>query len=701
MARRQTADGRRQTAAESVELCSTEFLLPSAVCCLPSIFDFNKDEKALRQFIYENFIIGKPDITKIRIDKNNFTHVYHRWLETVKPTIAVNWEDAKKKGIIDGDFYLADLLSRENETLKEKLFVLLRSSHYVLDRKIDTSGFFKSKEAWFTDNQRAHAQFWAIYERPPLEEYWDYLIKRRDLLVPQDIRERKGSFFTPRIWVELSQKYIADVLGADWQDEYYVWDCAAGTGNLLTGLTNKYRIWASTIDKADVDVMHDRIENGANLLKDHVFQFDFLNDDFDELPEGLRDIINDEEKRKKLVVYINPPYAEGGNIKQRSGTGANKMGVATLHKTKERYKDILGKASNEVFAQFLVKIYREVDGCKIANFSKLKILQSSNFKKLRHSFRASLKTLFLAPATTFDNVVGKFPIGFFIWDTSKKITFRKKTADIYDKNGYFEGKKTFHCFDKAKLLTLFTKDNGNGNGNGDVMLIGHFEAAAPDFQHQRNVFINNLDQYKKCGGLHVFVSNKNLIKVAISFAVRKVIAADWINDRDQFLYPNDGWKSDREFRCDCLAYTLFNNNIQSKHGINHWIPFTEAEVNARSKFKSNFMTDFITGKIKRTNGDLFSNGKRQKKIIFSPEAKAVFKAGRKLWTYYHSLPKCNVNASLYDIREHFQGRNDKGRMNAKSNDETYNALIADLRSALKILATKIEPKVYEYGFLRK
>jgi hypothetical protein len=40
-------------------------------------------------------------------------------------------------------------------------------------------------------------------------------------------------------------------------------------------------------------------------------------------------------------------------------------------------------------------------------------------------------------------------------------------------------------------------------------------------------------------------------------------------------------------------------------------------------------------------------------------------------------------------------------MNNKSSDETYNGLIAELRSALKTLAEKIEPKVYEYGFLKK
>lgn len=84
---------------------------------------------------------------------------------------------------------------------------------------------------------------------------------------------------------------------------------------MLAGLTNKYHIWASTLDQADVDVMHERIANGANLLDSHVFQFDFLNDDFSKLPQPLQDIINNEEKRKKLVIYINPPYAEAANKK--------------------------------------------------------------------------------------------------------------------------------------------------------------------------------------------------------------------------------------------------------------------------------------------------------------------------------------------------------------------------------------------------
>jgi hypothetical protein len=154
-----------------------------------------------------------------------------------------------------------------------------------------------------------------------------------------------------------------------------------------------------------------------------------------------------------------------------------------------------------------------------------------------------------------------------------------------------------------------------------------------------------------------------------------------------------------------LAFTLFHsqNKISSKDGTNHWIPFTEQEVNAREKFESNFMSKFINGKLKTdSNGDLFGNQpQRATALVFSSEATAVFDAGRELWKYYHRQPNCNVNASLYDIKEHFQGRNEAGRMNSKSSDKIYINLIGDLKEKLRQLADKIEPKVYEYEFLKQ
>jgi hypothetical protein len=121
------------------------------------------------------------------------------------------------------------------------------------------------------------------------------------------------------------------------------------------------------------------------------------------------------------------------------------------------------------------------------------------------------------------------------------------------------------------------------------------------------------------------------------------------------------------------------------------------------------MTDFINGKTKppqksvSTLSILFEPEVpyNKKPLKFSKEATAVFNAGRELWKYYHQQPKCNPNASLYDIREYFQGRNTTGKMNNKSDDGTYMNLIGALRERLKQLASKIEPKIYEYEFLKK
>ena len=103
----------------------------------------------------------------------------------------------------------------------------------------------------------------------------------------------------------------------------------------------------------------------------------------------------------------------------------------------------------------------------------------------------------------------------------------------------------------------------------------------------------------------------------------------------------------------------------------------------------------------------------------SDEAKAVMAAGRELWRYYHSWwstggspvsqaggqhSRYNPNTSFYDIRLHFQGtktsKSGKEQMNPASDDPRYTALLAALRQAMKTLAAKIEPKVYQHAFLK-
>ena len=677
------------------------------------IYDYEKDAKELKFFIKQN-IANSTHTTKIKIDKNNFIPIYLRWLDIVKPSIEVNWDDLKTVGILDSDFYLADLFVddkntqniEDDQSVRDSLFVIYQNQGYKISKENLKQMFDANIDI---RNKEVYQQFWKRYKRPPLKEYQEYIIERRDLLVPQDIRERKGAFFTPRQWVELSQKYLTNYLGENWQDEYYIWDCAAGTGNLLAGLTNKYNIYASTLDQADVNVMHERIEHGANLLKNHVFQFDFLNDDFiprkegGKMPDSLYEIISDEEKRKKLVIYINPPYAEAGTTRQRTGTGVNKENVSKGNKTHTKYNPIIKQAANEIFALFLIRIYKEIPQCKIAEFSKLKILQSSNFSYFRNEYRAKLEKIFIVPANTFDNVKGKFPIGFKIWNGEINENFDRiiSSAYIYEKGEIKRDIDEIFILPKSYITKWIKKGNQKEN-------IGMMNSGRTDFQNQNLVHIQNETNDK---GHSIYIDKNNLIFTSIFFTIRWVIEAIWKNDRRQYEIPTDSWQTDTEFQNDCLAYTLFHgqNRISNKEGINHWIPFTEQEVDAPERFASNFMTDFIKGKIKPTEEEEHQKIFNQDNLnlipsaplVFSSEAQSVFDAGRELWHYYIKQENINPNASLYDIREYFQGRNEKGKMNNSSNDETYTTLISNLREKLKILAGKITPKVFEYGFLKK
>ncbi|MCI5969042.1 hypothetical protein [Helicobacter sp.] len=403
-------------------------------------FRFKEDCKALQSFIQENFTLANTKLHKVQVEQTNFIHIYYRWLNEVAPSIDIQWHKWEKN-FLNADFFLADLLSENNhtESIRENLRVLLQNNFY--EAKLATTQeqledfYYKFR---FNDKQKAHTAFWNLYERPPKKEYWSFFTGRRDLLVPSNIRERKGEFFTPDIWVRKAQNYLEQALGKEFYEDYCIWDCAAGTGNLLKGLSiNPAKIYASTLNPQDVADMQTSFS-----MQNHIFQFDFLNDNlFDKpcnthkkggldsecqncqkskLPKSLQEILKDEAKCKKLIIFINPPYAEATTATTPAGTGENKAAVSTGNATYERYKDSMGKASNELFAQFFFRIYKEIPHCILAGFSTLKYVNSSNFIKFRETFQAKFLKGFIAPAFTFDNVNGNFPIGFLIWDLSQK-----------------------------------------------------------------------------------------------------------------------------------------------------------------------------------------------------------------------------------------------------------------------------------------
>ena len=109
---------------------------------------------------------------------------------------------------------------------------------------------------------------------------------------------------------------------------------------------------------------------------------------------------------------------------------------------------------------------------------------------------------------------------------------------------------------------------------------------------------------------------------AVIFSVRRLIKPTWLNDRDQLLQPTQ--LLSEEFKADCLIWMLFNgSNLTASANdlewngkkwsiVNHFIPFTEAEVGAPDRFESDFMVQYMADK------------------TFSAEAKAVLAEGKKL-----------------------------------------------------------------------
>jgi hypothetical protein len=256
----------------------------------------------------------------------------------------------------------------------------------------------------------------------------------------------------------------------------------------------------------------------------------------------------------------------------------------------------MGYTKREMYVQFLTRIYCEIPQVVLANFSKLKNLQAPMFSDFRAFFRAKLEKLFLTPADTFDNVKGQFPIGFFIWNTDKKEVFEHIEADIYDKNQTFIGIKNIWAYDKLKFINDWVKTFRNTKSESIATIIG----VGSDFQNQRLVRFGEPFMKVPASNHNWQTTKDNLIETSIYYTVRHIIEANWLNDRDQFLFPNDNWKTDLEFQNDCLAHTLFSNNISRSFGINHWIPFTESEVKW-IKLKNQTISVLIWSKLNKRN----------------------------------------------------------------------------------------------------
>ncbi|WRB20104.1 nucleoside 5-triphosphatase RdgB (dHAPTP, dITP,XTP-specific) [Helicobacter pylori] len=281
---------------------------------------------------------------------------------------------------------------------------------------------------------------------------------------------------------------------------------------------------------------------------------------------------------------------------------------------------------------------------------------------------------------------------------------------MFDSFGEFLGYKNI-VNENVKNIHMWLKQKEKIE---NMEILGYIDTPTPDFQGSPSVAIINNKNSSKRHSVYFAIASSNILLGSVFFSIRHCIKATWQNDRDQFYAPyDDAFQDDSEFKNNCLVFMLFHtqNRITSTQGINHFIPFSEDEVESKDSYTSHALLDFLNGKTKKTKeyGDsLFLNAKKENKPLeFSLCASKVFDAGREIYRHYHTQASTNrhynANASLYDIKEFFQGRNMQGKLNppAKAKDEYYKQLYANLQDTLKDLAKEIQPKVYEYGFLRE
>lgn len=641
-------------------------------------------------------------LVRTPINPDNLRQVFDKWVEMIGLEI---------EGVSETDYALLFFADIMHDGVKAAMANLPARLLHEADKPV----FLLNGTTYELASDKGYRNFWAIYHRPPEEEYRGYLLERRDSLLPLDERSFKGAFYTPLHIVDKAYDLLAKTLGKNWQQNYIVWDMCCGVGNLEVKHSNHRNIFMSTLDKADIDVM----TASHTCIAATKFQYDYLNDDISEsgeidysltkkLPKALQQAIFEAKEKKKgakkILVLINPPYGETG-----AGIGKGDTNKKGIERTKINLQMNYGYASKELFVQFLARIYKELPNATLAMFSTLKYIVAPNFEAFRASWQARYLGGFVVHSKAFDGIKGDFPIGFLIWDTSKPQPIGSIKTQALTKAGLLMSEKDFSNQPAGTYLNKWIEPPATNDelalplsnavsisANPRLkkscnQMIGYLYASNNDLQHAGQETLVTSSIYTGGNGGGLYITEKNLWQVAIVFAMRLLIPHTWLNHNDQFLQPSKPLTE--EFKADCLVYMLFGGknltagadglewNGRKWSLVNHFIPFTEQEVKANGRFESDFMNTYIA------------------KLKLSGEAKAVMNEGRKIWKRYHStqFPK--------RIRDEFRlNRPDAGwyqiRRALKANQENESLDFSDFEEAYDALSTKLRSMVYQLGFLK-
>jgi len=347
----------------------------------PVVFDIdeNFNWESVAQFIER---LVNQSIADVSITPYNIYRVYNHWATTV-----VKEQLSPERGV-------------------QVFFdVLLNPEHVYQHPK--QKGMLVTPDGNIKISPPSYVSFFKLYKESHSAKEKADLLACADRVMQDDKRRRTGAFFTPAIWVDESYKTIENTLGKNWREEYIVWDCSCGTGNLTRDYSFN-ELYLSTLEKNDVDMLR---EAGFNS-EATIFQFDFLNDGAEKLPVKLREAL----KNGKVLFLINPPYGTAGNLKVIGKTGSAKAGMSTT-KVQERMKADKIRCSEQLFAQFVYNMHKLTKGnkqCYYALFTPYKLYSGQSTEPLRKHCGLDLVDGFSFSAGEFDGTDAGWPVLFSI-----------------------------------------------------------------------------------------------------------------------------------------------------------------------------------------------------------------------------------------------------------------------------------------------
>lgn len=385
-----------------------------------------------------------------------------------------------------------------------------------------------------------------------------------------------GQFYTPTLFVDYAHKMIAEQFGEDWKEKFVVWDNCSGTKNLTRDYFFK-ELYCSTLENAELEIS-ERYNREATA-----FQFDFLNDSLDKLPQGLKEAL---EQNKPIIFFINPPYAK--NTGANNGIGTSES-VCFTKVREEMNKDNMDACSANLYAQFLYRIMKikeqySLTDVHIALFSPTLFLTGSSWKNFRTKFfnDFSFNDAVQFKASHFADVADSWGISFSIWnsgETTDKSNFAYTLIDNIDGEIKEVGNKVVYNIDGQNTASVWVREETKGLKTYDVVnLSSAIKVKTTDGARKGMMCENALGYFYNAGnnvdknaqqaslftsacsnGIGVSILEDNFTKCTALFSARKLIEKNWVNSKDEYLAPNEDNEHYNEFVNDSIVYSLFHS----------------------------------------------------------------------------------------------------------------------------------------------